>query len=58
MWHLVKGPCEIHNDHICLSVTPVLSSFQVTKPITKTRNGIRNGTEVIYNVGIALLERK
>ena len=28
MWHLVKGLCEIHNDHICLSVTPVLSSVQ------------------------------
>ena len=24
MWHLVKGLCEIHDDHICLSVTPVL----------------------------------
>ena len=20
MWHLVKGLCEIHDDHICLSV--------------------------------------
>ena len=22
MWHLVKGLWEIHDDHICLSVTP------------------------------------
>ena len=30
MWHLVEGLSKIHDDHICLSVTPVLSSIQVT----------------------------
>ena len=38
MWHLVKGLCEIHNDHICLSVTPVLSSVQVTNHVMKELN--------------------
>ena len=38
MWHLVKGLCEIHNDHICLSVIPVLSSVQVTNDVMKELN--------------------
>ena len=35
MWHLVEGLSKIHDDHICLSVTPVLSSIQVTKHVMK-----------------------
>ena len=38
MWHLVKGLCEIHDDHVCLSVTPVLSSVQVTNHVMKELN--------------------
>ena len=41
MWHLVKGLCEIHNDHICLSVTPVQSSVQVTNHVMKEPAGFR-----------------
>ena len=37
MWHVVKG-CEIHDDHICLSVTPVQSSVQVTNHVMKELN--------------------
>ena len=34
MWYLVKGLSEIHDDHICLSVTPVQSLIQVTNHVT------------------------
>ena len=37
MWYLVKGLCEIHDDHI-LSVTPVQSSIQVTNHVMKELN--------------------
>ena len=35
MWHLAKGLCETHDDHTCLSVTPVQSSDQVTNHVMK-----------------------
>ena len=38
MLHLVKGRCEIHNDHICLSMTPVQSSVQVTNHVIEELN--------------------
>ena len=38
MWHLVKGLCKIHDDHICLSVTPTQSSVQVTNHVMKELN--------------------
>ena len=38
MWHLVQGLCESHDDHTCLSVTPVQSSIQVTNPVIKELN--------------------
>ena len=38
MWYLVKGLCKIHDDHIRLSVTPVLGSIQVTNHVMKELN--------------------
>ena len=38
MWHLVKGLCEIHDDHIYLSVTAVQSSVQVPNHVMKVLN--------------------
>ena len=38
MRHLVKGLCEIHDDHIRLSVTPVQGSIQVTNHVMKELN--------------------
>ena len=38
MWYLVKGLCEIHDDHIRLSVTPVQRWIQVTNHVMKELN--------------------
>ena len=62
MWHLVKGLCEIHNDHICLSVTPVLSSVQVTNHVMKELNQLGFAgpltTEAMLAVSKNILEGK
>ena len=62
MRHLVKGLCEIHDDHICLFVTPVQGSIQVTNHVMKELNKLGFArpltTEAMLTVSKNIFKRK
>ena len=44
MWYLVKGLCEIHNDHVGLSVVAIQCAVQIAYQIMEELN--RNKVKV------------